>query len=353
MRRFTVITLSILCLFATNVSAQRTYKTNSVLASGVWSKVTVKDPGIYKIDVPFLARLGFNTSNISSGSIRLFGNGGSMLSEANSDIPTDDLAENAITIIDGGDGVFDGTDYLLFYASGPDRWVKDSVNKKFIHQKNIYSDSSCYFITIGGNGKRISSQQNGSSPAAMVNSFNERIFHEHDAVNLLSSGKEWVGEEFADAPGKTLARTFSINIPNLVSGSPVTFVSNCVARSINAASRFDVRVNNQLIQQVNIPSTGPGFYDLFAQQAQMSTDVLFSQEALQINYAYVPGGFNSQGWLNFFEINARRHIVLPNSGQLAFRDWSSIGNNNVEFVVSNINSSTQVWEITDELSPVR
>jgi hypothetical protein len=138
-----------------------------------------------------------------------------------------------------------------------------------------------------------------------------------------------------------------------VASSPVTFVSNCVARSINAGSRFDVRVNNQLVQQINIPSTGPGFYDLFAQQVHLSSDILFSQEALQINYTYIPGGFNSQGWLNFFEINARRNTTLPTSGQLAFRDWTSIGNSNVEFVISNANSSTQVWEITDQLAPVR
>jgi hypothetical protein len=353
MRRFTVITLSVLCGLGTNVSAQRTYKTNSVLALGVWAKIAVKDAGIYKVDLTFLGSLGFNTSNISSSSIRLFGNGGGMLSEANSDIPIDDLAENSILVVDGGDGVFNGPDYFLFYAPGPDRWIKDSLNKRFIHQKNIYSDSSYYFITIGGNGKRILSQQNTSSLTVTVNSFNERIFHELDTVNLLSSGKEWLGEEFADAPGETLSRFFSVNVPNLVTGSPVTFTSNCAARSINVGSRFDVRVNNQLIQQVNIPSTGSGFYDLFAQQVQLSSNALFSQDALQINYTYVPGGFNSQAWLNFFEINAKRNIVLPNSGQLSFRDWNSVGNNNAEFVVSTINSSTQVWDITDPLSPVR
>jgi hypothetical protein len=275
-----------------------------------------------------------------------------MLSESNPDIPIDDLAETAIMVVDGGDGVFNGSDYFLFYATGPDKWLKDSLNKRFIHQKNIYSDSSYYFITIGGNGKRILSQQNGSSPTTTVSSFNERIFHELDTVNLLSSGKEWLGEEFADAPGKTLSRSFSVNIPNLVTSSAVSFVSDCVARSINIASRFDVRVNNQLIQQTTIPSTGPGFYDLFAQQAQVSSDVLISQDALQISYTYVPGGFNSQAWLNFFEINARRNLTLPANGQLSFRDWNSVGNNNAEFVVSNINSSTQIWNITDPLSPI-
>src|SRR6187402_1785705 len=353
MRRFTVIALSLICFFATNVSAQRVYKTNSVLSSGTWSKIAVKEAGIYKIDVPFLGAMGFNTSGISSGSIRLFGNGGNMLSEVNADKPIDDLVENAIMVVDGGDGLFNGSDYFLFYAVGPDKWLKDSVYKRFTHQKNLFSDSAYYFITIGGIGKRITSLQVNTSPTLTVNSFNERVFHELDTINLLSSGKEWLGEEFADAPGKTLSRSFSVSIPNLFISTPATLISNCVARSINIPSRFDVRVNNQLVQQLNVPSTGAGLYDLFAQQSQQQSDILLSQESLQVNYTYLPGGFNSQGWLNFFEIHARRNLVLGNSGQLPFRDWNSVGNNICEFVISNVTSNTQVWDITDPFSIVR
>jgi hypothetical protein len=353
MRRFTIITLSLICFFATNVNAQRGYKTNSVLSTGAWSKVAIKESGIYKIDVPFLAILGFNTSNISTGSIRLFGNGGNMLSEANAELPVDDLSENAIMVVDGGDGLFNGSDYFLFYGAGPDRWLKDSLNKRFIHQKNLFSDSAYYFITIGGIGKRITSLQVNTPPTLSVNSFNERIFHELDTINLLSSGKEWLGEEFADAPGKTLSRSFSISVPNIITSSLSTLISNCVARSINVPSRFDVRINNQLVQQFNVPSTGAGLYDLFAQQVQQQSDVLLTQESLQINYTYVPGGFNSQGWLNFFEIHARRNLVLNNSSQLLFRDWNSVGNNSCEFVISNATSNTQVWDVTDPFSIVR
>jgi hypothetical protein len=114
-----------------------------------------------------------------------------------------------------------------------------------------------------------------------------------------------------------------------------------------------VRVNNQLAQQVSIPSTGAGLYDLFAQQTQQASDLLLSQGSLQITYTYLPGGFNSQGWLNFFEMHARRNLVLSSSGQLLFRDWNSVGNNICEFVVSNATSNTQVWDITDPLSPIR
>ena len=34
--------------------------------------------------------------------------------------------------------------------------------------------------------------------------------------------------------------------------------------------KFDVSINNQSVQQINITSTGAGIYDLFAQQAQQS-----------------------------------------------------------------------------------
>ena len=108
-----------------------------------------------------------------------------MLSESNSNIPLDDLAENAIMVMDGGDGLFNGSDYFLFYAAGPDKWLKDSVNKRFTHQKNLFSDSAYYFITIGGVGKRIASLQVNTPSTLTVNSFNERIFHELDTINLL------------------------------------------------------------------------------------------------------------------------------------------------------------------------
>src|SRR6202008_1793745 len=85
--------------------AQRIYKPNSVLASGNFYKISVKEPGIYKLDIPFLNSLGIATTNLASSSLRLYGNGGKMLSESNSGEWTDDLQENAIMIIDGGDGI--------------------------------------------------------------------------------------------------------------------------------------------------------------------------------------------------------------------------------------------------------
>src|SRR5687768_16727175 len=118
-----------------NIAAQRTYASNSVLAGGNWYKIGIKDPGVYKIDISFLNKLGITSTNIPSNSLRVFGNNGNILSEANAGIPVDDLQENAVHIVDGGDGILNGPDYILFYAGGPHRWLKDSINKRFIHEK--------------------------------------------------------------------------------------------------------------------------------------------------------------------------------------------------------------------------
>jgi hypothetical protein len=65
------------------VGSQRTYSPGSVLASNNWYKLSVNNPGVYKIDIPFLNSLGINSNYLSSASIRLYGNGGKMLLEAN------------------------------------------------------------------------------------------------------------------------------------------------------------------------------------------------------------------------------------------------------------------------------
>jgi len=347
------IAFLILAAFPGLVPAQRTYKPNSALASGNWYKIAVKDAGVYKIDIAFLSSLGINAAGLSSASIRLFGNGGGMLPEANAAARLDDLEENAIMVVDGGDGVLNGGDYFLFFSNGPDTWLKDSINKRFTHKKNLYSDKVYYYIFIGGTGKRISTDQSNLIPNVAVTSFDERVFHELDTINFLSSGKEWFGEEFSNTPGHSLTRDFSLNIPNLDVNLPVTIFTDCLARSISVASRFDLSINGQAFQQITIPPVTGGQYDRLAEEKQSTANANASQPNFTLSYHYIPGSFNSQGWLNWFEIFSRRNLSLNGTDQVLFRDWNSVGNNIAEFVISGSNSTTQVWDITDPLNAVQ
>ena len=346
----------IFTVFATCVSlAQRTYAPNSVLSTGNWYKFSVKSAGVYRIDVAFLQSLGISASGISSTSIRVFGNGGTMLAEANAAPRADDLVENAIWMVDGGDGNFGGSDYFLLYANGPDEWIKDSVNQNFRHKKNLYANESYYYISVGGstNGLRITNRLVSGPANAQLSVFKDRYFYELDSLNFLKSGKEWYGEEFSNAPGRTLTKNFTVTIPNINTGAPVTIVSSVIARSTGSGSSFALRANNNPVLFHTISPVGSGTYDPVAVSSEVLASFNATSPNVTLQYVYQPTSVNAQGWLNWFELFPQRQLSINGVDQLLFRDWSTVAAGNVtEFRLQNASATTTVWDVTNPLRPI-
>ena len=351
MKNYCWVTVLIIFILPGYLLSQRTYKNASVLASGSWYKIGVSETGVYKIDVPLLNKLGISTSNLSSATIRLYGNGSGMLPEACNGIRTDDLIEDAIQMVDGGDGIFSGSDYFLFFSAGPDKWLKDSVNGRFKHQKNLYSNQAFYFINIGGTGKRIQNSNGSLVANTTVNSFSERYFHELDSVNFLSSGKDWYGEELSLLPGHSATQSFSVPISNIIA-QPAIIVSNCIARSIGGGSRIVVNINGLTILQHDIAATGNSNFDLFGLASSLS-GTFNPGAALSLTYTFTSGGINAQGWIDWFEIFCRRNLIFGSSGQLLFRDWNSVAVGSIaEFHLQNAGTA-QIWDVTNGSDPVK
>lgn len=343
---------SFLVLAGTASFAQRAYAPHSVLATGNWYRIGIKQEGVYKVDVPLLTALGITTTNLSSSAIRLYGNGGAMVDENNTSARPDDLFENPIDMNDGGDGIFNGGDFFLFYAPGPHRWLKDSASQGFRHQKNLYTDTAYYFITIGGNGKRISRPAPATNPTLTVNSYQERYFYENDLMNLLNSGKEWYGEAFTTNLGGSSSRTFTVDWPGLVQTQPVTLVTDLAARSVGANSSFSVKLNGQNTQSVNLPGVSGNFLDPTATASLQKSQVSVASNNLAVTFDYTPLTAGSQGWLNWFELQGRRTLATTAGNQLFFRDWSSVQPGAVAgFAISHTGSGLMVWEVTDPLQP--
>lgn len=349
-RRYQLLLFLLFSLWLGEAGAQRTYRDHSVLATGSWYQVAVERPGVYRLDMAFLNRLGITGASLPSASIRVFGGTGNMLPEANSDIPPDDLTEIAVWVEDGGDGNFSGPDYLLFYAQGPDTWQKDSVRKTFRHQRNLYSRYTYYYISIQGQGARITPAPQPGNAISTVNQYDARYFYELDSINLLASGREWYGEEFAEAPGKTTSRSFQIPMNNAVGGTAALRVS-AIARSVGSGSRFDLRINNNPIGSLDVLPTGAGQYDPIAREATDAFNFLYQPGDLQIQF--VPGSFNAQGWLNWFEFFYRGVLRYQPGSQLDFRDWSGIGPGNARFELQDLPANGRVWDITDPQNPVQ
>jgi Peptidase family C25 len=352
MRNGCLLLVLLIILILPAAQAQRSYKNSSVLASGNWYKITIKETGVYKVDIAFLNKLGINTSALSSASIRLFGNGGAILPEACNGFKNDDLVENALQVVDGGDGVFNGNDYFLFFAAGTDTWLKDSANHRFKHQKNLYASQSAYFINIGGTGKRIQDQTALLTPNTTVTSFSERYFHELDSVNFLNSSKDWYGEELSTLPGHASSQVFAVPLANINTTQPATLISSCVARSIGAGSRFSIAINGQSVLQQDIDAVGSTNLDLFAKSIQSAASFTAANN-LSVTYNFAPGGINAEGWIDWFEIFCRRNLIVNGNEQLLFRDWNSVAAGNIgSFTIQNA-ATAQVWDITNFSSPVK
>ncbi|MFN5423333.1 MAG: type IX secretion system sortase PorU, partial [bacterium] len=343
--------LAFLCIvFITR--GQRNYTASSLLSAGFWVKISTEAPGIYQINAKFLREAGFS-SRLPSQSIKLFGNGGAIIPVSNSGVFQDDIVENAIHVNDGGDGFFDGEDYLLFYAPGADRWEYDSLKKTFSFKKNIYSTKAYYFITAAaGNGKRVLNGTAISGATGIIKTSDEHYRHELDSINFLKSGQEWYGEEFAASQGSTVARDFRIPLSGLLSGSNYFFRSAVIGQSAAQPNTFTISVNGKkLTDQFTSPLSGSNF-DPVANTSEISTIGLLDESTMNIRFSFSGGSINAKGWLNWFEIIAQRSLDLVNKAQLQFRNIESVRQANIaRFELSNATSSTRVWEVTDPSNP--
>ena len=195
LKKIITFIVSILPLF---VSGSTIHADSSVLATGSWYKLVVTRSGIHKITSSDLNAMGIDLSTLDVDKIRLFGNGSGMLPEANTVYRIDDLREIAIQVEDGGDGHIDANDYILFYGECADKWAYDQVTRLYAHQRNLYSDSTFYFLNLAQvAGKRVQSMPIiPSNPNTYSSAFDDYLLHELDQQNLIRSGREWYGETF-------------------------------------------------------------------------------------------------------------------------------------------------------------
>ena len=131
---------------------------NSVLSSNKWYKVSVTNTGVHKLSYNDFQNLNIALNDIDINSIKLFGNGGGMLPNLNSQFRYNDLQENAIYVYDfNNNGYFNSNDYILFYAESPNKWSYSESIDLFEYKEHLFSDECYYFITIDpdSNGKRI------------------------------------------------------------------------------------------------------------------------------------------------------------------------------------------------------
>lgn len=321
---------------------------SSVLQAGEWFKLSVETSGVYQITAGKLKEMGIDPGKINPKHIRIFGRKGGMLPQNNSAWRPVGLVECAVSVVGESDGKFDKEDRILFYAEGPDEVRFDLAKDIFHYQKNIYSDRSFYFLTIGADpGKRLEVAEHIEGSFATVTTFADYAHHELDQTNIERSGREWYGEKF----GVVSTHALKFEMAGITEGTTMKVVSDVMAQSYTEAS-FKLLVNNSAVTEQKIAAVPNGRYSVKGLHSRDTillnvSDVGASTRTEQeVRYEFVKGQGASQGYLNFVLLSITRNLGLYGD-QTIFLSPSSVGNEMTTFDVSNVTDDAQIWETTD------
>ena len=338
-------------------SSISSFASNSVLASGKWYKIGTTVNAIYKIDKAFMQKMGIDIGpgGIDPRNIKIYGNGGEILPEYNGGFKYDDLIENAIYAKGDTDGVFDNTDYFLFYGQAAGKWKYNAgktVPIRYSYNKHYYSDTVFYFLTIGTTpGKRIQTSASAGGANYTVNSFDDFQVHEIDGVNLVKSGREMYGENFEN----TASYSFNFSFPTLQNDT-VWLKTSILGRRVDPGTgvgpaTYDINYPGGSYQ-ITTPTTCSAF------DCDVGKDINGTGAT---NFIYSGGGGNlgvtvnrtytdEAGWLNYIWVNARRGLTMVGN-QMNFRDYRSIAPGNIsQYNLQSNTPNLHVWNISDKFN---
>ncbi len=350
MSKISHLLLLLYCLLANRTLAQ-----SSVLASGKWLKMGITQTGVYKLDAAFFNKNGVDITKINPKNIKIYGNGGSMLPQSNAIARPNDLIENAILIGGENDGQFNTNDYLLFYGQGSHLIQIDNNTNRLVHQTNVYSDSSFYFLNIADNqGQRVA-QTPFVKGQQIFSNFDDYVFLESDQKNILNtfpfagSGREWYGQEFNST---SLAQEFTFNLPNIVANSPI-LVRAAVLAMTQATSDFSFSLNGQPIGNQKIGAIGTDRYDVKGLEANTSyiTSLATPNNQIKLGITFNRNGTNTgQGFLNYVGIQTKRALTVGTE-QMPFCVLESANFQNNNYQLQSTDTGLMVWDISNHLLP--
>ncbi len=313
---------------------------NSILTTGQWYKIKVKQTGVYKLTYSDLLSMGFT----NPANIRIYGNGGRQLSLWNDAPRPADLNEIPVYISKGDDQVFNEGDYLLFYAEGPVTWNFNSASDFFSQSLHGFSDAIYYFLTTSFGPADIMNtiDNRGLVSNIEVNSYNYNSYYEKELYNLIGSGRTWFSTRIDGDPFDT---TFTI--PGHLTNDSVKVLVRLAGRSGTLRSAY-LYINDQLSDFYTFPNVPFGHsWDTYAQAGILDCNFNLSGESFDLEVTYNKSDYSDECYINNITINARSTLSITQYPFL-FRDIKSVGEGNIaRFNLSNVTGDIRIWDITD------
>ena len=334
-----IIYLLLLCISIPIGAQSSRYAESSVLSKGDWYKIQVDQTGIYKLTYEQLVDMGVkNPANVS-----IFGYGGAQLPESFLEPYIDDLPQLAIHMEKGSDGVFGKGDYILFYAQGPIKWKYNNSTKCFEHEVNTYSFYGYYFVTSDFPTQKLIQTSKPLEPTTneIITSFTDYYLYEKDEVNLLNSGRVFLGDQFNQSQ---LTRNYSINVPNIIANEAVIQLS--VAHTAVVDASMELKLNDYLLENISLQERDK--IDIIATKSIIKRNFTpKDNDKIKIQLTYsLP---SSTAYLDYLVLNIQRKLQKISGDYLLFRNVKYIENsNNFTYKLSNANSNIQIWDVSEQ-----
>ena len=147
--------LSALCLPSLIYWPGSTERASSPFWGLPWVRIAISSTGFYSVTGDEFAQAGCDVTGVPSSSLRMFAGPGTQFDimdfgEEHS------LSEIAIEVDDGGDGIFDQSDTLRFFAYDLNRYAFNEFDKEYERLHHRYATHNVYWLTWGGeNGLRM------------------------------------------------------------------------------------------------------------------------------------------------------------------------------------------------------
>ncbi|MCX6136662.1 MAG: hypothetical protein NTV54_04100, partial [Ignavibacteriales bacterium] len=328
---------------------------NSVLSSGTWIKVEVKEDGMYKIDAKLLKAAGVDASTVGSlQNVRVFGGTGRTIA---SDLAADylpDLAELSVQRVDANaNGVFDEGDYVVSFGRGSRWWTDTGVPDDFVHHVNPYSNSNYYFVRIGNAAsaaREMSVVVRNETPAQKIDrTVGKVVFHEEKS-NYGLTGLKWVSAVMNSSDKRTIANKLN----GYVAGTPVVYKYEMLARCVTQSTFTLEETGAPLSTLYQMPMFGwdpneSAYANIASDRISVVPSLSDKWSSLRVTFR-ADGGVG-EGWISWIEILYQQQLAAMND-ELLFT--APYGGAVAEFSLTGFSgNAVNVFDVTDPVETKR
>lgn len=306
----------------THTSEER-YTTQSVLSQGKWIKIRVPSTGIYKITHSELSKLGFSNPN----NVRLYGQGGFMLSETNIHQCIDDLQEVPLYRLSSS---------MLFYAHGTISWTRQG-NYTFNHQQNTYSKYAYYFLTENSAEAPLEFIQAEETPdGEETTTYPDHHLYEKDLIHWADRGRIFLDDNDYK---NNRTQNYKFDLSGIVKDASSFIKIAFASENQSAKSSLEVKANEQSLGSITIPQVGR--YDHFrtATRTFTSTGLLSENSTITLSHSS-----SCSAYLDYITICFTRNLALRGN----FTPFRCATAGKKKFLIEGANNNTIVWKISNE-----